>query len=421
MLTSNNHKNILLIIADQLRYDTIGYVNNIAKTPNIDKLAQQSTRFTKVYAQSPQCQPSRASIFTGRYPTSHRVWWNSIDLPVSEITIGHMLQDTHATAFFGKSHFSNDDSYSMPSRGFRYSYLYDHWKNDIPWDVTYHPHKEMTKLMRHKYWCGTLSNDGIYHDDIVTQRAINWIQDQTTPYFAVVSLLSPHPPYAAPKHYNNIYDGTQFQLPQHQTYDINGNIIPNDAWHEIKLQYYSMISWLDQLVGQLIDTVESDTTIIFTSDHGDILGDHGYFSKGLFAYEGNTRIPLLIRDNNMLKCQYDHIIQSIDILPTILSMCNKHVPFHIQGKDIVSAVNHSQPINKYALSMVGYDTRLRMILNDRYKYWCRANKHYLFDLVNDPDENNNIKDQKLILEMRSQLLSALIENEDKLPLPNPSK
>ena len=419
MLTESKSKSVLFIIVDQLRYDTVGYIDKNIHTPNIDKLSEQSTKFGRVYSQSPQCQPSRASIFTGRYPTAHKVWWNSIDLPYNETTIGHMFEDTHTTAFFGKSHFSNDDSGTMVKRGFRYSYLYDNWRNDMPWDISSdHPHKEIAKLMKNKYWCGKLSKCGIYHDDVIVSRAVHWLSQQAQPYFAVVSLLSPHPPYAAPLPYNIMYDQIDIKLPSQKTYNIYGDEIPQQKWREIKSQYYSMITWADDLIGKLLDIVDENTIIVFTSDHGDILGDHGHFSKGLFTYDGNTRVPLLIRDKSLTKPTYDHIVQSIDILPTILSLCCKNIPYYVHGKDLSNAINYNQSMNEYALSMVGYDTRVRMIYDGEYKYWSRAGKNYLFNMLNDPNENNNINDSNVIYMMRSKLLEALINAEDKLPIPN---
>lgn len=419
MLSHKSSKNVLFIITDQQRWDAVGYNNSILSTPNIDKLSKQSTILNNAYVQSPQCQPSRASIFTGRYPTAHKLWWNTIDLAKTEKTIGNILSETHKTAFFGKAHFSSNNQSDITDYGFHYGYLYENWCSDyyMQWDIkAKHPKAEYQKCMLNPCWAGTLP-EGSYHDDVITDLAIEWIQKSKAPTFTVVSYCNPHPPYAAKPPYCNMYRHIEHQTPSKPAKTLAGHIITHEEWQLIKSQYYGMVSWIDDCVGKLLSVVDDETTVIFTSDHGDILGDHGLFSKGLFTYDGNTKVPLLIRDIDLKQTTYNHLVQSIDIVPTMLGLLDIPIPLYVQGRDLTDYVLNNTRCNEYVLSMIGYDNRIRMIRDNDHKYWNNGKKHYLFDMQNDRYENNNINDTNLINMMRSKLLDALISAEDPYPAP----
>ena len=126
---NNKHSkpNILWIITDQQRFDSVGYVNPFIKTPNIDRLASSGIVCNNAYVQSQQCQPSRASMLTGRYPSAHKVWWNQTPLSKSEKTIANYLEPTYQTAYFGKMHFTTTgDSWdsSLAHFGFNHSFIF---------------------------------------------------------------------------------------------------------------------------------------------------------------------------------------------------------------------------------------------------------------------------------------------------------
>ncbi len=419
MLSHGSGKSVLFIITDQQRYDAVGYKSSFLKTPNIDKLSSESITFDRVYVQSPQCQPSRASIFTGRYPTAHKVWWNSINLPTTEITIGNIFRNTHKTAFFGKAHFNDDDKLVIKKFGFDHDFLFCDWcalNNRTRTDEN--PKSDYYRCMEKSSWCGKLRfSSDLYHDDIVTDKAIEWIKNYNEQFLAVVSFINPHPPYAAPFPYSEMYSAHDFDKPKGNCWSINGKLINDSDWDIIKSQYYGNVSLIDYNVGRLLECVGDDVIVVFTSDHGDILGDHNLFSKGLYAYEGNTRVPLILKNKEMGPSKYNHIVQSIDILPTLCNMVGISTNNRMQGRNLTKAIENNRKTNDYALSMIGHSDRIRMIVNNQFKYWKYLGKDYLFDLVNDPGENANINDQKLINEMRGLLLDALIKAEDPAPHP----
>lgn len=424
MLTHKAKRNVLLILTDQQRWDAIGYVNPSIKTPNLNRLAKESIVCGAAYSQSPQCQPSRASIMTGRYPTAHKVWWNNIDLPRNEKTIGNYLRaDGYVTGFFGKAHFSNYDRKVIDHFGFDHHYLFNDWtelNNKKSWDSERNnilPIEEYHAIMNTKTWTGKLqSSRGIQHEDVITDRFIEWWGKSREPTFGVVSFIGPHPPYAAPEPFSNIYNPNEMTAP-HKS--ING--MSKEEWQLLKSQYYGMITWIDDNIGKILKVIDDDTIIIFTSDHGDILGDHGEFSKGLFVYEGNTRVPLIFRNNKLKPLKYSYLVQSIDILPTIFNMLGVHIPHEIQGKSLLHGFINNKSINNYILSMIGFHKRIRMIRSGNYKYWIGNGQEALYNLQLDPLEQQNIilegQEEQKLNEIRKLFINALIEAEDPTPMP----
>lgn len=411
--------NVLIILTDQQRWDAVGYRQAWIKTPNLDRLASQSIDCTAAFAQSPQCQPSRACILTGRYPTAHRMWWNAIDLPTKEKTIANYFAGIgHRTAYFGKIHISEKQGEQKLTAhfGFQTQFL------SSDWIKTYRvASSEYSKLMRNKGWYGRLHHRQSQHDEIITDKAIEFITSNK-PFFAMVGFNGPHPPYAAPAPYHILYADREFSAPVDRRHN-NGDMLEAEDWQNIKRFYYSNISWLDENIGRILAVVDDNTIVVYTSDHGDILGDHGLFSKGMYAYDGVIRVPLLVKIPRLLPIQYAHFVQHIDLLPTLLELFSIPAPLAVQGKSLLNGFKTNMPVNEYVLSMIGWRPRLRMVRTAEYKYWLHGDYHErLFDLHADPDENDSLVgtglNSELILGiMRFKLLRALIAAEDPSPRP----
>jgi arylsulfatase A-like enzyme len=434
--------NVLFIITDQQRHDAVGYINPQVITPNLDALAKQSIVFTNAFVQSPQCQPSRASIWTGRYPTAHKVWWNETNLPLTERTIANVLRDDgYETAYFGKFHVENDDSASAVSKhfGFNTSYLMEDWSvfirqpNAISGD--YYPDKTEAAKYRQKYatvreefygtmsnrnWTGSFSNKSLHHEEVITDNAIDHITKSKNPYFVVVSYHGPHPPYAAPAEFSSLYDKSKMRVPSVRIPNTTGHVMDDEEWRETKVQYYGAVSWIDDNIGRLIKAAP-DAIIVFMSDHGDMLGEHGHFSKGIYAYDGNTRIPLLMRLPHKCNATYPHLVQAIDIFPTLCKLTNNYIPANVQGQDLTSHIVASTTCNEEIVSMLCFVDRLRMIRTLNWKYWIVGDNEYLFDLNTDINEANNLAgDQRyesLLNHARFRLMKRLIKCEDPCPYP----
>lgn len=409
--------NVLMLLTDQHRHDAVGYYNPNIRTPNLDNLRESSTNCSVTYTQSPQCQPSRASLFTGRYPTAHRLWWNSIQLSRTEKTLANHLRAVgYHTGYVGKLHFSEKRNETELANhfGFDASFLSNDWYQLCSLHRKQHIASDYYKILLTDKWYGRLAAREWQHEDVITNKAIEFIQKTRSPYFLVVSFNGPHPPYAAPPPYTYMYDPNSFSGPvSSQTYA--GVQLTVQDWQFIKSQYYGVISWIDDNIGKILKAVDlNNTVVIFTSDHGDILGDHGYFSKGPFAYEGNVRVPLLLRFPDISTRSYNFIVQHIDIIPTVLEYLGYAAPMGLQGKSVLSGIKENKQINEFALSMIGHCPRLRMIRRDNLKYWIYGDEEVCFDLHS--DEDARVVDNATIQKMRYCLLRALIAAEDPLPV-----
>jgi len=351
------------------------------------------------------------------------LWLNAIDLPTNEYTIANYLQNAgYNTAYFGKIHISEkQDEHKLSGHfGFSRSYFTSDWRRDY-----YQIVHQYDRLMNMRGWYGSINNRRLHHEEVITDLAIKHLKTARSPHFTVVSYVGPHPPYTAPPPYNKLYGKIKFDIPR-ESEDVDGGALTADDWHKIKAFYYRGISWIDSNIGRLLAAVDDDTIIIFTSDHGDILGDHGHFSKGMYTYEGNTRVPLLIKAPMLKPDRYKHLVQHIDILPTILTMIDQPIPLAAQGRSLFEAFSTGDPINDYVLSMMGWQPKLRMIRDTRYKYWIYGTQEYLFDLITDPEEEKNLRvvpegkrRWKILNKMRFKLMRALIAAEDPTPRPYP--
>jgi arylsulfatase len=410
---------VLLVITDQQRANATGYEQSFIHTPNLNALARSGIVCKSAYVQSPQCQPSRASIFTGRYPTAHRVWWNGIQMPRNELTLGNYLSGAgYRTGYFGKMHFDGVGGHTEIARhfGFQHSFLYEDWANSFIGAFKTSKSRiesEFYGPMSRPNWTGRLSNRDGHHEEIVTDRAVSFIEGSERPFFCVVSYHGPHPPYAAPDEFSALYDPKEMTAPTSKT---ERNLSRQD-WQAIKTQYYGSVSWIDDCFGRLLKVIDDNTIVVYTSDHGDILGDHGLFSKGLYAYDGNTRVPLVFKFPAMRSSVYPHLVQSIDILPTILKACDVAIPVGVQGVNLFDHFEYMKQANEFVLSMVGHKSRLRMVRNNSYKYWTVGDEEVLFDLRVDPSESKNIANSDGVSKMRLLLIKALVQAEDPLPQP----
>jgi len=425
MLLHTERPNILFIITDQQRHDAVGYIDSMVRTPHLDKLASQSIICTNAFVQSPQCQPSRASILTGKHPIALKMWWNGIALDRRERTIGHYLKEAgYNTAYFGKIHISSTEiehaDVVLKQFGFDTHYTQEQWHANSSKQLR----RELSKGMLDPRWIGKVTERAWHHDDVITNSAIQFMDRAEMPYCVMVGFVGPHPPYAAPAEFLSLYADADISAPITSNPTRRGYTLTARDWIELKRNYYASISWIDDNIGKLLTAAGPNTTVVFMSDHGDMLGDHGEFSKNVYAYDGVVRIPLMFRFWQHKPMVYEHLVQALDVLPTLLQASNVGIPPQIQGTDLLPAFEKNVPQHDYINSVIGYWTKLRMIRSLTHKYWLHVGddtEEVLFDLVNDPGETQNLNDQQTLAKMRLELLRALVKYEDNLPQPVQSR
>ncbi len=355
--------NLLYILAD----DHAGYVfgadgNGRAKTPHIDRLASEGTRFARNYCNSPVCTPSRQSFFTSQLPHSSGVTILNTPLSDAKPTLAKQLGASgYAPAVIGKMHFN------VPGRpglhGFEMAWTEDvtrrKWSDEVgPWPsypgIETKPHNWRPFRDPARIWLDAdkLPFDRDYENmegTWIARQAARYIEDHKDDPFALwVSFKSPHSPFDFPIDYRNLFDPKSFQVPEVGPQDFKQiPLIFRDLTPEQKqgiiASYYTAVAFLDRNIGEVLDTLrkvglDQDTLVIYMADHGYSLGQHGRFEKHV-CYEPALRVPLVFRWPGRIRSGsvvHDYT-ESIDVPPTLIDMLHAE-PF---------AVNHGKSLGGY--------------------------------------------------------------------------
>lgn len=479
-------QNVLFIMTDQMRFDCLGVKGHpVLKTPNLDWLAQQGVRFDKAYVQSAVCGPSRMSFYTGRYVHAHRSFWNDVPLPLDEITIGQYLQASGIrAAICGKTHFTEDYEFleRLEQTGFNKHELHAEFAGMEPWETNDMIGAGWVQYLKNRGYQLPFDTDPVRAPFIVeapsgqrlngwrfeacryptvireedsdtaymTNRGIDFIREAgDQPWMLHLSYLKPHWPNVAPAPYHNLYDPATVPPPIRAESELQNahpliapfreerRSLPFDnetTWREMRATYYGLIQQIDDNLGRLFKFLQSvgrfdDTLIIFTSDHGEYMGDHWLFEKELF-YEQAIRVPLIIYDPstsaNATRGTVNHqFVESIDILPTCLASFELDIPRRIQGESLLPWIR-GESIPKWRdavyldwdfrfyhsgakLSLPLEQCRAWMIRDDQFKYaHFNGLPSMLFDLEKDPNEFCNVADHPAYKDVVSEYQRRLL-------------
>lgn len=487
MSEKNKKPNIILFMADQLRYDALGcYGNTKIHTPNIDSLALNGSVFGNHFIQNPVCSPSRCSILTGRYPKNHGTRDNGIPLRDEEITLAEVLKaDGYKTAAIGKMHFTTqfapkeneEDDWPQDNYGFDVVHTtcdtksgeYLNWLKSVSSDD--YQIVKMQGERKAKEDRASASEKDVSGPPQVYKSEINpqyhqsaWISDQTIdlikesdgkqPFFVFCSFVDPHHPFDPPKPYSEMYDpdklvppiyaeGELEDKPPHFKKHRMGNGFSNEkydyrkldlhAWGCVKAAYYGMISLIDDNIGRILEAIkekgiENDTLILFTNDHGELMGDHGLLFKGPFHYDCLIKSPMIIKWPGVVPkgSRYQQITEHVDVMATILDYAGIQAPNGMQGMSMAPIIRgDSGAGRRYALTEFNcYDWGLHVktITGRDYKLTFYAGERFgeLYNRTDDPDEIINLWNkeeyQEIKKEMLMELMNRIIETEDTLPL-----
>lgn len=465
-------KNILFIMADQLRADYLGcYGHPTIKTPNIDALAARGIRFSRAYVQSPVCGPSRMSYYTGRYVSSHGATWNNIPLSVGEWTLGDYARPLGVrVALVGKTHMRVDregmQRLGVSEQGDLGSLVaqcgFEPYARDdgLHPDFLYDANAAYESYLRQHGYVGTnlwqeWANSSIdtngellsgwqmrnarqparipdQHSETAwtTDQAITFMEEQQEkPWILHLSYIKPHWPYIVSPPYHQMYSKDDcLPVVRSEQESISGHpvlrafmqhaeskIFSEDYVRETVIPtYMGLITQLDDHLGRLMEYLErtgrlADTLIVFTSDHGDYLGDHWLGEKELF-HESSARVPLIIAAPSTAAdptrgrtC--DSPVESIDLIPTFLDSLGAQVPYHrLEGRSLRPLIEGNTTLagtKDYAISELDYsfraarrelglgpaDARAYMVATARWKcIFYEGFRPQLFDLANDPGE-----------------------------------
>lgn len=417
--------NVLLIMTDQQRPDTLGFRGQTpCKTPNIDRIAAEGVSFDNTITPCPLCLPSRASLFTGLYPTQNDMMSNQTGYLKTCEMLDHFRANGYQINYAGKWHMGEGnigdftdrhagDSTKKYSRWCLDHGLIDGWMfNDPATRTTREPSMSIPKVHRQD-----LPADKT-NEAYVTDIALDMIRsrDKEKPFFQIVSYNGPHPPFMIPEPYFSMYDPADVPMPknfgpssgEHNVHcesfyrDLfNDHGVEFDQWRASYAVYWGFVTMIDDFVGQVIDAMTAeglmdDTIIIYTSDHGENLGAHGLWQK-MVPFEESIRVPLIIRAPGSWQPSRNKTPASlVDVAPTLADLCGLPANSEWPGRGIwaTDPTKNDRPA-QFAMHRPIGDwmnvTDWRMIKADGFKYiWHRGMSDELFDLNADPGEVENI-------------------------------
>ncbi len=441
--------NILWICGDDHAPYVIGaYGNKQVRTPNLDRLASEGMRFDRAFCNSPVCTASRQSFLTGRYPRTIGVTQLKTSLPENEVTLAQILKSTgYDTAAIGKMHFN-----SSLKHGFdqlidlhqHHEWLQAKGRDLLPRAVEvqppWKPFKDPASIWLNSACRPFGALDADMAGTYLAEQAAKFLRDhETKPFFLIVSFYEPHSPFYFPVEYRDRHKPEKFKVPK---------IGAEDDWHIPKIfrgltdrekqgiiaAYYTSAEFLDKNTGMVLDALEksgraNNTLVIYTGDHGYMLGQHGRFEKHC-GYEPAVRSPLLMRFPTRIKPRQttEALVEFIDILPTVLDYLGVPIPTNVQGKSLVPILSGKTNRHREQVFIEYSENEEAYIRTERWKFIYASGKRVredgyaadnplpgrtiqLFDLYHDPDEVKNLAGlpqySKLVADFTAQLAEHL--------------
>ena len=423
--------NILFIMADQFRADYYGAAGaDFVRTPSIDAIAARGTRFTRAYTSSPVCSPARISLATGLYPFRTGALDNQAFSPLSHTTCYQRLRDAgYRVAMVGKHDLAKSDRFKgrLGKRPLTYAYGFTdphETAGKMEAGKTGEPHCPYTFALAEagRYdsfiadyrkrastdWIKGASHDSIlptelYEDAYIGEYACRWLDgvDADFPWHMFVSFVGPHDPFDPPAEYGARYrdapvppaiaDELRNKPRWHAPRDRK---LTDDEIAHTRRQYCAEIELIDDYIGRMIETLERrgllhDTIVIFTSDHGEMLGDHGMYTKSV-AYEGATHIPLVMAGPGISAGPVAHALVSlIDLNPTVCELAGLEQQPGIDARSLVPVLSGERSGHRESVSITLRE--FQALVTDRYKLVDSYNDlAEVYDLRNDPQELDNL-------------------------------
>ena len=356
--------NILWYCTDQQRFDTIGALGNpYVCTPTIDSLVTEGVAFTHAYCQSPICTPSRSSFMTGMYPSRlHNTRNGNESFPATHPVITKLIADSgYHCGMIGKFHLQSSGYRTEPriDDGFDY------------WQFSHAPRDDWSEGHHYAEWVRQQGGDldamresaervcpEMHQTTWASECAIEFIQDRmndSAPWLLNLNVYDPHPPFIPPKAYADRFNPADMPGPHFRTSDLEqqaklGELDFQDEIrtpqehdaHRVQALYYAMIAQIDDQLARILQTLDAtgqreNTVILFTSDHGEALGDHGLMYKGCRFYEGLVRVPLIFSwpGHFQQNVKSEALVELLDMSSTLLEATGVNTPEQIQGRSLM--------------------------------------------------------------------------------------
>jgi choline-sulfatase len=411
--------NVLVVMSDQHNPKVMGCSGNpLARTPNLDALAAAGTRFPAAYCPSPICVPSRAAFATGRWTHEIRYWDNAMGYDGAVEGWGHLLQRAgRRVESIGKLHYRNAED----PTGFDVQHLPMHLKGGVGqvWGSVRDPLPRRDRAPLMVSMAGAGESDYTRYDAAITERTCRWLADAAAdgaPWVLYVGLVAPHFPYIAPQRFFDLYDPDAMPPgklrpadghERHPWVEAFAGVLPglddantDEERRRCTAAYYGLVSYLDDNVGQIVDALHRSgqadrTLVVYTTDHGDMVGSRGLWGKSLL-YEESAGIPLIVAGPDVPAGQVCTTPASlVDCHPTILEAAAvADSPDERPGRslrELARAPGDDERVGFCEYHAMGAASAAFLVRKGRYKL-----HHYvgfepeLFDLDADPEETTNL-------------------------------
>ncbi len=440
---ATDRKNVLLIMSDQHKRDCLGVAGNpVARTPNLDALARSSVRFTRAYCSNPVCTPSRASLLTGLYTHNHGAWNNTTPWPPSHKTIAHYFSAAgYMTGLVGKMHFVDAQTH-----GFDYHLDFNDWYQflgpktklyadelsransgsgmpqiDDLWRDFGDPWKGDRELDDRQ---GPVAVGGVskipeqdHFESFVARESVRFLKNfgRGRPFLLITSFLKPHDPFMPAARFAKMFRAEDMRLPaswgkvdlKTVPKEVRDSIEHNaptpelsdpDAAQRRIAYYYASLAQMDDCAGTVLRALkdlglEDDTIVLYTSDHGEMLGEHGMWQKFEF-YEGSCGVPLMIREPGAMAGVCNAPVSLVSVLPTLAEMAGVPVSGRMDETSLVPQIRDPRaPRDRPVFAEYNLrNPRAKYMIRDgryKYSYWTHDIAE-LYDLQTDPEELRNL-------------------------------
>lgn len=353
--------NLLFILTDEQRYDTSApYGNEQIQTPHLNKLGESSVVFQKAYVTQPVCSPARSSILTGLYPHTTGVTNNNIPLDEGIKTLPELVTDTnYRTSYIGKWHLGRENDawhgfdHRVSTEG---AYTSDDIDNKADYDLWlqqngYEP--DMPNKIFSREFTSALPY-GFTKSKFIENEGLKFLEENKDyPFILYLSFLEPHAPYNGP--FNTVHKSSEIELDSsYRQTEMRRHIplrhhllrqygMPDYSIEELFARYWGMVHQVDLTVGKVLNKLtelglDENTIVVFTSEHGTMLGKFWINGKTVM-YDESSRVPLIIRAPGIEPISINQSVSQIDLVPTLLELLGQPLPDHLQGKSLLALMN----------------------------------------------------------------------------------
>ena len=437
--------NFVFLMTDTQNRDMVGaYGHPVVDTPNLDRLAAEGVRFDRAYTTCPLCTPARAGIFTGTHPPVNGAWANNMPPYPTHPAMGEVFRHAgYRAAYTGKWHLDGAGYFGdgQPGGGFEAEWWYDgmRYRNDLG--------QEMFDAYRRCKTPDELRQAGFDESSIwghrVADRAIDFLQRVgDEPFVLVASFDEPHGPFVAPPEYWEKFDADELPWPRHFNAPLEGKPalqqrhreevsedVASEKHRDRARRFFGCNSYIDREIGRVIEAADArgdETCIIYTSDHGDMLGAHGLRTKGPMMYEEIVNVPLIVRLPGGPRGEVrSEAVSHLDLMPTMLELAGQKVPGGLHGQSLAGLLRDGAGPDREAVCIsfsrfaINHDDwgefyPIRCATDGRWKLSINLfETDELYDLADPAGETANLIDEPGLADVRTRLHDVILEEMDR--------